>query len=375
MATFLFATLDAGGNLPPAVGIARELVSLGHRVRFLGHPRQEAAIRASGAEFQPYTHSPRMALAEQLPTLQQISMLVSVFTNAGIAQDVVEEARRERADVVVVDCLLLGALDAAAKAGLFTVALVHSFYAFFDGPFRRTPITAMLALRGLGPRRVMSRANRILVCADRQLDPAGRPGKNGGGDRNGRVVWSGAVVDVDRPAPAPAPGSTPRVLVSLSTTAFNGQEAFMQKALDAVADLPLDVVLTTGPAIHAAKIWLPPNVTAHSYLPHREVMPECAAVLGHGGHATTMLALAHNLPLVIAPMHPLLDQRMVGKAVQDAGAGLLIKASASVEEIASAVRTAADSASLHLGAAAVGQRLREADGARTGAQFLAEISG
>lgn len=230
MATFLFATLDAGGNLPPAVGIARELVRLGHRVRFLGHPRQEATITASGAEFQPYSHSPRMALAEQLPTLQQISMLVSVFTDAGIAQDVVEEARRERAEMVIVDCLLLGALDAAAKAGLFTVALVHSFYAFFDGPFRRTPITAMLAL-------------------------------------------------------------------------------------------------------------------------------------------------AHNLPLVIAPMHPLLDQRMVGKAVQDAGAGLLIKPSASAEEIASALRTAVDSASLHLGAAAVRQRLREADGARTGALFLAEIAG
>ena len=375
MSTFLFATLDAGGNLPPAVGIARELVRLGHRVRFLGHPRQEAAITASGAEFQAYSHSPRMALAEQMPTLQQISMLVSVFTDAGIAQDVVEEARRERADVVIVDCLLLGALDAAAKAGLFTVALVHSFYAFFDGPFRRTPITAALALKGLGPRRVMNRANRILVCADGRLDPAGRPGGKGAGDRNGRVVWSGAVVDVDRPARAPVPGSTPRVLVSLSTTAFNGQEAFMQKALDAVADLPLDVILTTGPAINSARIWAPPNVTAHSYLPHREVMPECVAVLGHGGHATTMLALAHNLPLVIAPMHPLLDQRMVGQAVQDAGAGLLIKPSAPAEEIASALRTAADSASLHLAAASVGRRLRTADGARTGALFLADIAG
>lgn len=374
MSTFLFATLDAGGNLPPAVGIARELVGLGHRVRFLGHPRQEAAIKASGAEFQAYTHSPRMALAEQMPTLQQISMLVSVFTDAGIAQDVVEEARRERADVVIVDCLLLGALDAAAKAGLFTVALVHSFYAFFDGPFRRTPITAALALRGLGPRRVMSGANRILVCADGRLDPAGRPGRKGAGDQNGRVVWSGAVVDVDRPASAPTSGSAPRVLVSLSTTAFNGQEAFMQKALDAVADLPLEVILTTGPAVNAARIWAPPNVTAHAYLPHREVMPDCVAVLGHGGHATTMLALAHNLPLVIAPMHPLLDQRMVGQAVQDAGAGLLIKPSASSEEIAGALRTAADSASLHLAAATVGRRLRRADGARTGALFLAEIA-
>jgi hypothetical protein len=45
------------------------------------------------------------------------------------------------------------AIDAAARAGLRTVVLVHSFYAFFDGPFRRTPITAVLAARGLGPAR------------------------------------------------------------------------------------------------------------------------------------------------------------------------------------------------------------------------------
>jgi UDP:flavonoid glycosyltransferase YjiC (YdhE family) len=365
VSNFLFATLDAGGNLPPALGIARELVRLGHRVRFLGHPQQAAAIGASGAEFHPYRHSPRMALAEQMPTLRQVSMLVSVFTDAGIARDVVEEARNEPPDVVIVDCLLLGALDAAAKAGLRTVALVHSFYAFFDGPFRRTPITAALVMRGLGPRR----AHQILVCADQQLDPAGNS------NRNGKVLWAGAVVDCTLPARPLLPGSTPRVLVSLSTTAFNGQEAFMQKAMDAVAELPVEVILTTGPSVDPAAVRAPKNTTVHRYLPHREVMPECVAVIGHGGHATTMLALAHGLPLVIAPMHPLLDQRMVGQAVQDAGAGRLIKRSASTEEIAYALETVVNSAAIRTAASTVGRRIQEADGARTGARLLAGLAG
>jgi UDP:flavonoid glycosyltransferase YjiC (YdhE family) len=104
------------------------------------------------------------------------------------------------------------------------------------------------------------------------------------------------------------------------------------------------------------------------------VMPECSAVIGHGGHATTMLALAHGLPLVIAPMHPLLDQRMVGKAVQDAGAGLLIKASSSPEEIARAVKTVVDSAMFRTAASGIGRRILKADGARTGARVLAEMA-
>jgi UDP:flavonoid glycosyltransferase YjiC (YdhE family) len=368
MTDFLFATLDAGGNLAPALGIARELVRDGHRVRFLGHARQAGPIEAAGAEFRAYGHSQPMAPADHMSALQQISMMVSVFTDAGIARELAEEARRDPPDVVIVDCLLLAAIDAAAKAGLRTVVLVHSFYAFFDGPFRRTPVTAIIAARGLGPRHVMQRADRILVCSDPLLDPAGSA--NG----NGKVVWSGAVVEVQQPATPAPPGLWPRVLVSLSTTAFPGQEAFLQKALDAVTDLPLEVVVTTGPAIDPAGLRAPANTIVHRYLPHRDVMPDCSAVIGHGGHATTMLALAHGLPLVIAPMHPMLDQRMVGKAVQDAGAGLLIKASSSPEEIGRALMTVVDSAIFRTAASMVGRRIRASDGARTGARLLAEFS-
>lgn len=369
MRNFLFATLDAGGNVPPAVGIARELIGLGHRVRFLGEPRQAAAIQASGAEFQAYHRSPGMDPTEHMNALREMSMMLTVFASAGVAQDVVEEARKEPADVVIVDCLLLGAVAAAVKAGFRTVPLVHSFYAFFDGPFRRNPLTAALALRGLGPGRVMKQSHRILVAADPHLDPANR--LNG----HGKVVWSGAVVDVDRPAQQLTPGATPRVLISLSTTAFNGQEAFLQKALNAVADLPVEVILTTGPAIAPTSIQAPKNVTVHRYLPHKEVMPDCVAVLGHGGHATTMLALAHGLPLVIAPMHPMLDQRMVGQVVQDAGAGLLIKPSASAAEIASALESVVHVPAFGTAAESVGRRLRESGGARTGARLLAEMAG
>jgi DNA-binding transcriptional LysR family regulator len=47
-------------------------------------------------------------------------------------------------------------------------------------------------------------------------------------------------------------------------------------------------------------------------------MPEVSMVVGHGGHSTTMLALAHDLPLVLMPMFALADQPMVGIAVHDA---------------------------------------------------------
>jgi UDP:flavonoid glycosyltransferase YjiC (YdhE family) len=91
-------------------------------------------------------------------------------------------------------------------------------------------------------------------------------------------------------------------------------------------------------------------------------MATCSAVIGHGGHSTTARALAHGLPLVIMPMHPMLDQPMVGKAVEAAGAGVSIKRTSSPAEI----RAALDSvlSGPHRAAASeIGARWRGSDGA------------
>ena len=56
-------------------------------------------------------------------------------------------------------------------------------------------------------------------------------------------------------------------------------------------------------------------------------------VVGHGGHATTMRALAHDLPLVVMPMHPFLDQPMVGAQVEAAGGGRLVAKDATPEQL------------------------------------------
>ena len=47
-----------------------------------------------------------------------------------------------------------------------------------------------------------------------------------------------------------------------------------------------------------------------------------------------MQALAHDLPLVVMPMHPLLDQPMVGRSVEQAGAGRMVAKKASADELA-----------------------------------------
>ena len=361
MTDVVFATLDAGGNVPPLLGIAEEVARRGHQVRVLGHEQQRKAFEAAGLEFHAYRNVEPWDPAASMSTLEGVRGWSRQFSEAGKGRELVELASTD--SVVVVDCMLLSSLRDAQQAGLTTVALVHAFHAYFDGPWQRGPIGLLAKLKGLNPRRLVSQCQGILVCTDRELDPSGSK------TWSPSFLWTGPVQPPTEPA---APASPAKVLVSLSTNAFPGQREVLQNVLDGLADVPVDVVLTTGRAVDPAELTPPANAEVHAFLPHDEVMATCSAVIGHGGHSTTMRALAHGLPLVIMPMHPMLDQPMVGKAVQAAGAGVSIKRTSSPAEIRSALDTVLSGPQ---GAAAseIGARWRGSDGAVVAADRILSL--
>ena len=51
MSTITVVTVDAGGNVPPALRIADELSRRGHRIEVLGHRRQADAVAGAGHAF------------------------------------------------------------------------------------------------------------------------------------------------------------------------------------------------------------------------------------------------------------------------------------------------------------------------------------
>lgn len=360
MAQLVLATLDAGGNLPPVLGIGHALRSSGHGVHVIGHPAQRDAVEAAGLDFTPYTHARPWSPTEEKSTLRGLREFVGVFNDRGAGRDVVELARRVRADAVAVDCMLLGVLDAVQAAGVPNAALFHTFHAYFDGPWRRGPVGLLSRLRGHHARRLWATADLGLVLTEAELDPA-----SAGGDPS--LVWTGAVVDTGAPAVSP---TRPRVLVSLSTTAFPGMATTLQRILDALAVLPVDAVVTTGPAIDPASLRATANTTVHRVVDHARLMPTCSLAVGHGGHATSLRALAHGLPLLVIPAHPMLDQTMVGEAVAGAGAGLVLPRSSSAEQIREAVTVLLDTPSYGAAAAALGTRIRGGRGSETAAAAL-----
>jgi UDP:flavonoid glycosyltransferase YjiC (YdhE family) len=357
MADILFVTWDGGGNVPPAVGIARELQSRGHGVRFLGHVGQLAALAEAGFETVRPRHAKDFDNARDYSPLT----MLATFGDRGMGRDLLEAVAARPADLVVVDSLMVGAMRAAADARLHYAVLEHAYDSFYRRSVLGGPMGLNLRLRRLRPAQALDRAAARILTTIPALDPVTGLGAN--------VRQVGPVVEVA----ARRPAARPTLLVSLSTFAFPRMASTFQAVLDATRELDARVVATTGPAIDPADLRVPAGVEVHRFVPHVELMPEAHALVGHGGHGTTMQALAHDLPVLVLPMDRMTDQPEVGRSLVRAGAGRVLSRRAPADRIAPVLAEILADGPHRAAAARLGEEVRSLSGAALGADAVEEL--
>ena len=356
MSDILFVTWDGGGNLPPALGIARQLRSRGHTVRFLGHAAQADSLAEAGFEV---VH-PRRARRFSSQEVNSPFAMMAAFGDRGMGRDLLDAVTTRPADLVVIDCLMFGALDAARRAALPYVVLEHFFDGYYERQCLRGPLGLSLGLRRLGPRRALAAAVGRVVTTLPELDPSAGivPG----------LTYTGPVVDI---APlAPGRHDDPMVLVSLSTFAFAGMAHCLQSIVDACSGLPARVVVTTGGVVDPSSLRAPTNVEVRGYVPHAELMPAASLLVGHGGHGTTLQALAHDLPVVVMPMDGHADQPLVGRRLEECGAGRVVAKRATPAELTPVLAAMLAEGPHRAAAARLGAAVRALPGAVRGADAL-----
>ncbi len=351
MSNILFVTWDGGGNVPPAAALAHELVRRGHDVRVLGHASQEDAITAEGLRFVPPRHARGFARYTPL-------VMMSVFADRGMGRDLLEAVAAQPAELVVVDSLMFGAMDAARRTGLRYAVLEHMYDAAYRKGILGGPMGMNLRLRRLAPRRALDAAGLRLVTTLAELDPVAGP--------NVRQVGPLA------PWAHRQPGD-PTLVLSLSTFGYPGMTATMQKLIDAAAGLGVRVLVSSGPEIDPADLRVPPGVEVHRWLRHADVLPRATALVTHGGHGSVMTGLAHDLPQLVVPMDQLTDQPVVGRSIEAAGAGRMLRRCASVDEIRTALAALVADGPHRSAAARLGAAVRATDATRDGAEALEEL--
>src|SRR5208282_1443842 len=186
-----------------------------------------------------------------------------------------------------------------------------------------------------------------------------------------RVRHAGPVLEDERfavatPLPWPESDETPLVLVSFSTGFEQRNVDKVQRALDALAELPVHVVATTGGIVAPNEVATPPNAVVLNYAAHDPIMRRAALVITHGGHGTAMRALRHGVPMVVIPGLAG-DQPFVAAAVQEWGAGRALAGDADVATMREAAQDVLSSPAYRRAAQERSASLRHVDGAASAA--------
>jgi MGT family glycosyltransferase len=151
----------------------------------------------------------------------------------------------------------------------------------------------------------------------------------------------------------------PLVLVAMSTT-FMDHVDQLQRAVTALGSLPVQGLVTTGPAIDPEQITAPRNVTVVRSAPHHQVLAHAEVLLTHGGHGTVMKGLLAGVPIVCMPTGR--DQPDNAARITHRGAGIKINRKAPPHAIAVAVQRILDDPSFRISAVRLGDQIRtEAD--------------
>jgi MGT family glycosyltransferase len=273
----------------------------------------------------------------------------SMLNGAGVAQDVVNTVKADPPDVLVVDCMMGGALAAAEFVDIPTVVLVHVLFQPFVtvwGQFLIDESKARIAL-GLpafdeAPTMtdILARASMTVICIPAEFDFPDAPltaathyvGPIFAPD-TGRVAWA---------QPWDPDDERTLVLVSLSST-LQDQDRALPPIMEALRDLPVRALLTLGNVVIRGDLSVPPNVAVVDYVPHTAVLGDTSLVICHGGLSTVMAALAHGVPLVCIPQGR--DQSFNAERVQSCGVGISLAKDAPPETIAQAIRTVLEDSS------------------------------
>jgi MGT family glycosyltransferase len=162
------------------------------------------------------------------------------------------------------------------------------------------------------------------------------------------------------------------VLVTVGTLSDHLAETFYPRiaaAMESLADRVQGCLVAPQAAVPnpTGRLLIAPRV------PMLRLLPLLDAVVCHGGMGTVTEALAHGVPLVVAPIRH--DQPMLARQVAEAGAGIAVSfESATVAELAEAVTAVLDRVEYRAAARRVADSFAAAGGGSAAVAELTELA-
>lgn len=365
--TVLSLLPHAGGNVSPTLAILTSLASRGHRIVVIGHEQLRGVVDAAGFDFQVFERAVRWSASAERPGVRSMLRYLTLASDRGSGRDLTRAAALVRPDVILVDCMMPGAMRAARATGIPVITIMHTMYGYWDSQWSSsTPMGHWLRLTGTLPTAEARLPHMAVLTTMPEIDMLPEHPRF----PHALIAQTGPTARV---RPAGSIREDAPILISLSTISYPGQLEVLQRLVDAVAELAVRAIVTTGPSLEPSQITAPSNVTVRRFVDHDEVMRDVRLVIGHGGHGTTMRALAHGVPVLVVPMSSFADHGLVAEAIVAAGAGATVSKRAAPDELRSAIaRTLADGG-LRSGARRIAELLANRDGSAAAADVIDEV--
>jgi UDP:flavonoid glycosyltransferase YjiC (YdhE family) len=345
----LFSTRPAYGHMYPLMPLAEAARAAGHEVVFatcgefvpklerLGYRTETVGISIDDGLEQFMAAGGTLAGSDgQRTNLDAAGEIFVSIVGRRTAKDLLPVLRRERPDIVVYEQYEFGAPVAAGVAGIEAICL---------GISPQLPLDARR--RVLGPR--VERLWAEHGVADAPFDVA-----------TGNVyldIFPSAMQEPSftsdparipmQPIPWAEPGFdvpawvtlSERPVIYLTLGTVVATDEVLRPAIDGLASLDAEVLVTLGSAAGAELGPLPANVRVETFVDQARLMPYVDLVVHHGGSGTVLGALVNGVPQVLTPRGA--DQFLNGDIVARAGlAEVLLPGEATAEAVAAAAQRA-----------------------------------
>jgi UDP:flavonoid glycosyltransferase YjiC (YdhE family) len=310
----LVSTVPGVGHLHPVVPLAHALSARGHDLRWATGSDGCPIVEAAGLTAVPAGRGTAECLEEYFDRFPHarnlrgadgpVHMFPHLFGTVAAPHrltDLLAVVNDWRPDVVVHDAAELAGPIAAARVGVANVC--HSFGALTPAKRVEAASEAVAPLwqqAGLKPRPWAGCYDHLyLDIYPKSLWPA----------HGNYVVRRQSLrpvpfsVDLSDASEVFTPIDDDRPIVYLTFgTVFNSTAGPFSTALEALAELPVQVVVTVGPRGDPTAFGAQPdNVSVYRYIPQTTILPLCSLVVSHAGSGTFLAALDHGLPQLCLP--------------------------------------------------------------------------
>ncbi|GAA0932338.1 macrolide family glycosyltransferase [Pseudonocardia zijingensis] len=403
MSHVVMTGMPAAGHVNPSLPFVRELVRRGVCVTYYCADAFGDAIAQTGAEFRPYPAGSITAadIAEATSAGSPVRVVVrALAATETLVPHLQHELRSDPPDALAHDSNAIWGHVVARSMGLPTVSFMTTMLVG-AGAFRSQTAREWLRFLAVAVRDVpaaVAARQRVVRTFGKELFPP-RPAFPTLGDVtvfpiprwlqapdpriDERCHYVGATIDpagrdreLDAELAAHVDGPDPVVLVSLGTL-HAGSDAFFRSCFDAFAGLPARVVIATGPRGDPARLGPPPaNTLVRASVPQPAVLGRTAVFVTHGGMNSALEGLAAGVPLVVLPQQ--IEQLLIGRAVADRGAAVVLRHHLSGRPVPTAELRAAVEATLadpsrRSAAEALGATVGEGGGAGAGGDAVQRL--